>query len=94
MEQITFVDAQQMAIDHPETFNVPTGEELANLEVNDFVKINPGNERFWVKLTHIDFVNQKLKGAVANELLNYNWEYGTELEFEMKNIYDIIKNTD
>ena len=91
---LTFIDAQQMALDHPHTFEAPSSADLAQLEVGDYVKVCPGEERFWCQVVSIDFVNAKVKATVANNLIMYDFEVGQELNFEMKHIYEIIKYLD
>jgi hypothetical protein len=42
-----FVDAQQMHIENPSTFEAPSKEELDNLKKGDSVKVCAAGERFW-----------------------------------------------
>lgn len=50
-----FVDAQEMARNHPDTFYAPNlDEEIPNLRVGKWIKVSTGNERFWCQITEIN----------------------------------------
>jgi len=85
---ITFVDAQEMMKNHPDTFEAPTKNELDNLKVDDSVKVCVENkERFWVTVKEIN--GDQIKGEVDNQLIEINLELGEEIEFEKRHIYSI-----
>lgn len=85
-----WVDAQQMALKYPDTFDAPTADELAAIRPGMYVKINPGNERFWVMvLTHEP---PKLTGTIDNNLVcteTHGLVFGNVVEFEERHVYAI-----
>lgn len=90
MKQREFVNAQKMAIEHPETFEAPTEEELNGIVVGDIVKVSTGNERFWTIITEIN--GDKISATVDNDLVqdeNEDLTYGTVINFKKENIYNI-----
>ena len=89
-----FINAKEMAEKYPKTFEVPCEGCLQDLQVNDYVKICPGEERFWCSVISIDKENRTIKGAVANTLICYDWKPGHELEFGFDNVYQILKPED
>lgn len=91
-EEINFIDAQEMALLHPDTFEAPSAEDLAKITVGDYVKVCPGEERFWCKVEEIDHGSGRVMAAVANDLIIYPWPVGEELDFETRHIYQILKN--
>jgi len=86
-----FVDAQEMAAENPESFYVPSQEELDNLEGSNHLKICSEPERFWVLVTSIDGDN--VVGVVHNDLVHtekHGLSYNDEVKFEKRHIYDIL----
>ena len=75
--------------DHnPETFEIPTINELQDIKVGYNVKISNGIERFWVIIQEIN--KYYLIGKIDNKLFNNtNYDYGDLVMFEKHNIYDI-----
>lgn len=68
MENINFVNAKEMNRLNPDTFSVPTDEELSLLKKGDFVKVCVDNkERFWVRVTEI--CGDEITGDVNNDLV-------------------------
>lgn len=99
MKEIEFVDAQEMHLLHPETFEVPTQEELDNIQPGDSVKVCVGKERFWVTVELIGtLVGMKdvIGGIIDNDLVfthEHGLKCGDKIKFEKKNIYSIFKAT-
>lgn len=87
------VNAQQMAKKNPLTFEVPTIEELDNIQILDNVKISVGNERFWVKVSEIK--KTKVTGTINNDLVftnTHGLRFGDTITFYKKNIYSIFSD--
>lgn len=82
-----FVDAQEMAILHPDTFEVPTLSDLDDITEGSIVKVCDGIERFWVIVDNV--VGDRIKGFVDNELIKSELKLGDTIFFEKKNIYSI-----
>lgn len=90
MRKLRFVNAQKMAIKHPDTFEAPTKEELKSIKVGSIVKVNTGNERFWTIVTKVK--GQKITATVDNDLVmeeNEDLTYGTVINFKKEHVYDV-----
>ena len=88
--EITFVDAQQMRLQYPDTFEAPNKEELDDIEPNDSVKVCVNDvERFWVTVTEID--GNVIKGTVDNYVTLVPLTIDEEIEFEKRHVYSIWK---
>ena len=87
-----FIDARMMARDFPETFHVPSSEEIATLNVGDFVKIacefKDGGDRFWVQIFELDPKRQWFKGDVSDVLYTKELSLGDEVMVFAYNIFD------
>jgi hypothetical protein len=87
LKPIKLVDAQEMARQHPDTFEVPSGAELRKLRKGDLVKVSNHAERFWVEIVSRDGdlfvgrVDNFLAGTVSHDDL---------IEFHVCNVYDIL----
>lgn len=93
MKTYEFVDAQDMHRNHPQTFEVPSNEDLNGISKYDFVKVSCNNERFWIEVTSVD--GDKIKGTVSNGLFmegNEELVFGKEIEVTKNNVFDIIKD--
>jgi hypothetical protein len=88
-----FVDAQEMAKNHPDTFEAPTREELDSISVGDYVKICAEPERFWVIVEQID--GDKITGTVNNDLVctgKHGLENEDKIMFEKRHVYTTMKS--
>jgi len=88
-----WVDAQQMAKDNPDTFEAPSDEELAAIEIGWTVKVCNGRERFWTEVV------EKGEGYLlvkVDNMLVYRRGYnlGDILKIEKRNIYEIHSRDD
>jgi hypothetical protein len=86
-----FTDAQQMAIDHPDTFDAPSYEDLIEIRIGDNMKVCTGNERFWVMVTKV--VHGEITGTVNNVLggtVDHGLVHMDEVTFTHNNVYAII----
>ena len=83
-----FLDAQQKNKEHPNTFQIPTKNDVDALEPGDFVKICENDERFWVQLSEIG--GDKIVGRVDNDLVYpHSFKCDDIITFEKKNIMGI-----
>jgi len=86
---LEFVDAQDMARQYPDTFGVPTNEELAGIKSGDSVKVSHNNERFWVTVTRIS-KKGVITGRVDNDLICVQpFKYKDRIVFETRHVYSI-----
>jgi molybdopterin converting factor small subunit len=86
-----FVDAQEMNRQHPDTFDVPTAEELKALRPGMYVKVCACNERFWVLVTGRDETG--IVGIVNNDLVStdHGLKDGDVVHFQERHIYSILE---
>lgn len=85
----TFLNAQKQHRKHPFTFWVPSMQELAKLEKGMHIKVATGQERFWIELTKIDTLKNKLTGFIDNDLVctqDHGLEYGELITVGLENI--------
>ena len=82
-----WVDVKKMHSNYPDTFDIPTQDELDNIKINDSVKISNGFERFWAQIIQVNTLY--LLGKVDNELITNEYKLGDIIMFERHNIYDI-----
>jgi hypothetical protein len=85
-----FVDAQYMSQQYPETFMVPTSDELNSLKVGDLVKLCCCRERFWVEIVKL---GDSILGRIDNNLIfsdEHNLEYNDLICFTKRNVLQII----
>ena len=103
---IKLVNALERHKKHPETFEIPSKEELDNLKEGDFVKVIYEfteedeciieGERFWVEVDTIK--GEQLKGKVSNDLVgsykSNNLKCDDRVSFGYENIINICKSED
>jgi hypothetical protein len=51
---ITYLNAQEMKRNFPDSFRAPSRKALNNIEVGDYIKVSVDDDRFWVKVTLVD----------------------------------------
>ena len=93
---LQFVDAFALSVKHPETFEVPSFEDLNSIEPGDCVKVcldqpGHGGERFWCSVKEVDVASRTIIGEVDNNLVNYNYPVCTKVEIKFNHIYQIMK---
>lgn len=93
-----WVDAQEASRRYPETYEAPTGVELAALAVGAHIRLNNGEERFWVILTEVgaptseeDPYTRTYRGTICNRLVGDvgDYDYGDTVEFAGSSIHTI-----
>lgn len=94
MCDLQLINAREMAIKHPSTFNAPCEDCLNDINEGDYVKICPGEERFWCNVIRVDKDNRSITASVSNRLIYYDLPVGTVLEIGFDNVYDILKPED
>ncbi|MBM3618029.1 MAG: hypothetical protein FJX23_05720 [Alphaproteobacteria bacterium] len=91
MSGIHWEDAEQLAIQYPETFTRPGPKRLAALREGDLAKVCTCNERFWCEITAREGVH--FTARVDNEL-QHTAEHGISLDdivqFEERHIYQAL----
>jgi len=95
-----FSDAQGMAQQHPDTFEVDSIAELREtIERDSVVKVcillddedSPQAERIWTLVTDVD--DYKIKATFLNHPMFFDAQHGDELEFELRHIYSVQTET-
>ena len=85
-----FTDAQMMADQHSDTFEVPDSHALKHLQPGMLVKVCAENERFWCIIKGIS--GQEVTAIIDNDLVStdlHGLKYGDEIIFETRHIYQI-----
>lgn len=81
-----FVDAQEMAKRHPNSFKAPSKEKLDSLKYGDLVKVCHNEERFWTIIKSI--TDNKITAIVDNDLIcNQPFKCGDEIQFMKCHIF-------
>lgn len=89
-----FVDCEEMARTYPDTFEIPSKEEIADLKVGDYVKllfVHTPIERMWVKVDAI-YNDHSFTGSLSNDPYMINGiKFGDRFAFHAKHIANILK---
>jgi hypothetical protein len=84
------INAQQMHRDYPDTFDVPTKDELRKIDIHQYVKVSNGKERFWVQICD-KLTRGYFRGVVMNRLIFFtNYTIGDVIQFHERHIYNIL----
>lgn len=100
MKRFSLIDGVAMNKAHPDTFEIPTTDEIAALKDGDHVKLGfkmkrkdcPSAERMWVKI--VARKGGDYCGTIANSPVFVNAEFGDLLLFERKHILSILGEQD
>ncbi len=92
----TFICAQGMAQQHPDTFEVSSIDHMREVvQPGVYAKVGirrtddaQNGERIWTKVTSVDGV--KVKATLSNEPFMIEGEYGDEVEYELRHIYNVM----
>ncbi|EPY3962323.1 TPA: hypothetical protein ACKFTV_002206 [Klebsiella pneumoniae] len=80
------INAQRLHRMYPNTFQVPTYEELSELKVGDLVKVCINNERFWSIITSIK--GKTFIAEVNNHLVLNDLSVGDLIKIRFSNVFD------
>lgn len=89
-KNLEFVNAQEQARLHPETFEAPSKAELDAIVEGSTVKVSIGGERFWNQVTKVD--GSIITATVDNDLVctkTHGLKYGDTITFVKDNIFMI-----
>ncbi len=91
VKKVALTNARLMALEHPETFHLPSDAAIKKVNPGDFVKVaiknGDGAERFWTQVS--GFEGRKWFGRIANDLVFQDLKRGDAIQFLKKNIYDV-----
>ena len=95
---ISFTNAQEMSLEHPDTFDAPAAGEIANLAVGTFVKVcinnvDPepgqfGGERLWTVIREID--GDEITATLDSFPVVVDLESGDTINFKTHHIYEVF----
>merc|ERR1712032_452747 len=86
-----WTDAQQMAAEFPDTFELGSLEEIRAMVVpGALAKIcdNAAGERFWTKVVDVDAAG-KVTAVVDNQLLFSEFDLDDDVTYELRHVYDV-----
>lgn len=92
MKELKFVNAQEMAKQHPETFEATSLQKLEEIKVGYSVKVATCGERFWI--TVIDVKDNNIIRSIDNDLVNSNLHglhYDDVITVEKDNVFQILE---
>eukprot|EP00966_Prymnesium_polylepis_P258708 5975331-Prymnesium_polylepis.1 len=83
-------DAQEMAMNHPDTFEAPSEADIGSIVPGSFVKVCRQDtcERFWVVVKRLNA--GIISGSVNNELLLTDWPLHKKIAFPTKCVYAVM----
>jgi len=87
---VEFDNVPELALKYPNKICILSDEELDKIEVNNFVKISPGNEMIWVKVATIS--GEVLTGRIIHNTFFprvHKLYYESIVTFTKKNVYAI-----
>jgi len=92
----SYICAQGMAQQHPDTFEVADIDHLREVVVPGvYAKVGivrsdgaQNGERIWTKVTEVDGI--KVKATLSNEPFMIDGEYGDECNYELRHIYNVM----
>lgn len=93
----TLVDVTERHRENPDTFEIPSQEEIDNLEIQDYCKVILNDkERIWVQIT--DKISKDFfKGTVENDTVFkkiHGLDFKDVITFKSIHICDIFKPLD
>lgn len=93
----TLVDVTERHRKNPDTFEIPSQEEIDNLEIQDYCKVILNDkERIWVQIT--DKISKDFfKGTVENDTVFkeiHGLDFKDVITFKSIHICDILKPLD
>jgi len=95
LKYFEFGDCEEKARLYPDTFEIPSKQEIADLKVGDYVKlifVHSPTERMWVKIDAI-YNNHSFTGSLANDpIFIHIVKYGDRFAFHAKHIANILKD--
>jgi hypothetical protein len=88
-----FMNGIALNKEYPDTFEIPTASEKAEIVPGDNIKVGTGGERFWVMVTEI--VNRHtIVGTVDNDLICtdvHGFKLGDKISVQYDHVLDILK---
>lgn len=89
IKQISLINGQEMHRKYPNTFEVPTFNDLKLLAPKDCVKIGTIGERFWVNVVSV--TGTTITGTLANNPITIPLQYGDKIKFKKLNVLGIVR---
>ena len=86
------VNAQEMAQQNPDTFTVPTAEEMAAIEAGTYIKVCAEPERFWIRVESVNPDNTFTGRVEQSDMVftqRHDYKHDDEVTVKPENIYSI-----
>ena len=85
----TYICAQGMAQQHPDTFEVSSIDHMREVvQPGVHAKVAIEGERIWTMVTDVDGV--KVKATLANDPFGFDGAHGDALGYELRHIYNVM----
>lgn len=85
----SFICAQGMAQQHPDTFEVADMDHLREVvQPGVQAKVATNGERIWTTVTEVEGNN--VKATFANQPFDFDAEWGDPVEYELRHIYNVM----
>jgi hypothetical protein len=92
INEVEWLDAQAMHKAHPDTFDVPTDEELAVIASGSFIKVCGfgfhGRERFWLEVQAVE--GDTITGLVKNDLTELPLFRDDEVKVDRRHVMNLM----
>ena len=87
---MSFVNAQKRAKEHPDSFVAPALDGLKkDLRRGCFIKVCEDGERYWIKVTRIDW--PAIHGTVNSDLVMVKREFESAVTVQAENVYELTE---
>jgi hypothetical protein len=96
--ELPLSDAFKLSVLNPKTFECPSFDDINKVKKGDFVKVcltdedGTNGERFWCQVTNTDKNNLLIYADIANDLVCWDYKFGTKLKIKYTEVYDIMEN--
>lgn len=90
-----YENAQKLAREFPDSFDVPAKQELVQIKKGSIVKVCSCGERFWTTVYKVE--GHRIFARVDNDLVHFEkhgLSYGDEISFKKDNVYSIWHNVE
>lgn len=91
-KRVNLEDAHAMSIISSNTFEVPSNEEINQIEEGDYVKVCTAGERFWCQVVYVHKEAAEIYAIIDNDLINteeHDLNNGDGIIIKSENIYAI-----
>ena len=85
------LDAHAMNIEFPQSFILPTTEQLTGIAPGSFLKVSANNERFWVCVSVVegDMISARIDNHLLHPINCARWKCGDSVSLHQRNVLDV-----